>query len=177
VARNTIYNYDGEAVNISGSCSFNATNSAPSFQAAFAEVEVDVETGEVKILRMVLAHDIGKAVNPTSAEGQLEGGAYQGIGRALTEDFIVDMDTGVTLSANYDTYKIPRALDMPEMEIILVEKAEPTGPFGAKGAGEPGLVTTAPAIANAIYDAIGARVKDLPITSERVLRTLKEKLH
>lgn len=177
VARNTIYNYDGEAVNISGSYSFNATNSAPSFQAAFAEVEVDVETGEVKILRMVIAHDIGKAVNPNSTEGQLEGGAAQGIGRALTEDFIVDMDTGVTLSANYDTYMIPRALDIPEMEIILVEEPESTGPFGAKGVGEPGLVTTAPAIANAIYDAVGVRVKGLPITSEKVLRALKEKLH
>jgi xanthine dehydrogenase molybdenum-binding subunit len=175
VAKNAIYDYQGEATNIVGKCSFNATSPASSFQAAFTEVEVDTETGEVKILRMVIAHDIGKAINPISVEGQIEGGAVQGIGYALTEDFIIDMNTGATLSDSHETYKIPSTLDLPEIEVILVEKAEPTGPFGAKGVGEPGLVTIAPSIANAIYDAVGVREKELPMTPEKILSALKAK--
>ncbi len=176
VVKDAIYEYGGEASNISGKYSFNATSPAPAFQATFVEVEVDTETGEVKPLKMVIAYDIGKAINPINVEGQLEGGAAQGIGYALTEDFVVDMDTGVTITDSFSTYKIPSTLDLPEIEIILVEKPDPTGPFGAKCVGEPGLVTIAPSIANAIYDAVGARVRELPMTPEKILRELKVKL-
>jgi len=85
------------------------------------------------------------------------------------------MDTGVAITDSYETYRVPSTLDLPEVEVILIEKAEPTGPFGAKSVGEPGLVTTAPAIANAIYDAVGVRVKELPMTPEKILRALKAK--
>jgi xanthine dehydrogenase molybdenum-binding subunit len=175
VARASIYDQQGEASAIVANYSYNPASSAPSFQAAFAEVEVDTETGEVTVLKVVIAHDIGRAINPAAAEGQLEGSVVQGIGYALTEDFVVDSKTGKTLSDSFLTYKIPSTLDLPEIEVILVEEADPTGPFGAKGVGESGSVATAPAIANAIYNATGVRVTELPMTPERVLKALKIK--
>ena len=173
VAKNAIYNYKGECLNISGKSSFENTSVSPAFQAAFTEVEVDTETGQVKVLKIVIAHDIGKAINPMNVEGQLEGGAVQGLGYALMEDFVIDKITGATITDSHETYKIPSVLDVPEIEVILVEKGDPAGPFGAKGVGEPGLVTIAPSVANAIYDAIGVRIADLPITPEKILKALK----
>jgi xanthine dehydrogenase molybdenum-binding subunit len=173
VANDAIRNFQGECLHISGKCSFEAKSASPSFQAGFAEVEVDTETGEVKVLKIVMAHDIGKAINPMGAEGQLEGGVVQGIGYSLTEDFVIQKNTGVVISDNFITYKIPSSLDLPEIEVILVEEEDPAGPFGAKGCGESGPVTIAPAIANAVYDAIGVRVLELPITSERIFKALK----
>ena len=136
---------------------------------------MDTETGEVRVLKIVIAHDIGRAINPATVEGQLEGGVMQGIGYTLIEDFIVDTGTGVTITDNFTTYKIPAALDAPEIEIILVEKPDPTGPFGAKSVGETAMISIAPAIANAIYDAVGVRITELPITPEKVLTALREK--
>jgi len=136
---------------------------------------VDVETGEVKIIRLVSVNDNGRAVNPAVVEGQLEGGAAQGLGYALWEESILDKNTGQTLSDDFDTYKIATTLDMPEMETLLIGKPDPTGPFGAKSVGEAGCVNQAASIANAIYDAIGVRIWELPITPERVLKALKEK--
>ena len=136
---------------------------------------MDTETGEVKVLRMVIADDIGRAINPMTVEGQLEGGAAQGIGYALCEDFVINQDTGVVESDNFTTYRYPSALDLPELEIILVEQPGSSDPFGAKGVGELGIITMAPAIANAIYDAVGVRITDLPITPEKVLKALKSK--
>jgi xanthine dehydrogenase molybdenum-binding subunit len=173
VTRASIYDQEGEGLNISGRSSFNASNSAPAFQAVFTEVEVDTETGEVEVLKMVMAQDVGRAINPASAEGQLEGSAAQGIGYALSEDFVIDHGTGRTLSDSYHLYKIPTTLDMPEIEIILVEQDDPSGPFGAKGIGEAGSVGVAPAIANAIYHAVGVRIKELPITPEKIFEALK----
>jgi len=175
VAKNAIYNYEGKCLNISGSYTYNCTSVSPSFQAGFAEVEVNTETGKVNILKMVVAHDIGKALNPMTVEGQLEGGVAQGIGYSLTEDFVVDMNTGVTLTDDFTSYKIPSILDIPEIEVIIVEEGDPVGPFGAKSVGEPGLVAIAPSIANAIYDAIGVRITDLPITPEKILKALEGK--
>jgi len=143
-----------------------------SFAAQFAEVEVDVETGQTQVLRMVAVHDIGRAINPTSAEGQVEGALQQGIGFALMEDMLVDAETGQTLNANLVDYKTLTALDMPQIEIVLLESDDPLGPFGAKGVAEDGMCPTAPAVANAIRHATGISMKQLPITAERLLDAL-----
>jgi CO/xanthine dehydrogenase Mo-binding subunit len=137
------------------------------------EVAVDKETGEVKILRYVAAHDVGRAINPMLLEGQVYGGATMGIGYALTERLI--LRNGKIMNSNFLDYKILTAKDVPNIEPIVIETNDPHGPFGAKGIGEPGLVPTAPAIANAIYDAVGVRITELPITPERVLEALKKK--
>ena len=137
------------------------------------EVEVDKETGQVKILNYIAAHDVGKAINPMLLEGQIYGGGLQGIGYALGERMI--FEKGVLKNGNFLDYKMPTAKDVPPVQAVIVETDEQAGPFGAKGIGEPGLVPTAPAIANAIYDAVGVRIKDLPITPEKVLRALQEK--
>lgn len=137
------------------------------------EVEVDKETGKVKILNYIAAHDVGKAINPLLLEGQIYGGGLQGIGYALGEKMIYK--NGRLMNGNFLDYKIPTVKDVPPIQPVIVETDELEGPFGAKGIGEPGLVPTAPAIANAIYDAIGVRIKDLPITPEKVLKAIKEK--
>ncbi len=137
------------------------------------EVDVDKETGQVKILRYIAAHDVGKAINPMLLEGQVYGGAAMGIGYALTESLI--LRDGKVMNPNFLDYKILTAKDIPNIEPIVIETDDPFGPFGAKGIGEPGLVPTAPAIANAIYDAIGVRIRELPITPEKILKALKEK--
>ena len=143
------------------------------YAAQAAEVEVDEETGKVKVLRVVSAHDVGKAINPQACEQQIEGALGIGIGATLMEE--IKCDRGKTLSTNFVEYKIPTALNMPEMIPIMVETMHDRGPYGAKGLGEPALTPTAPAIANAIYDAVGVRIKELPITPDKVLKALKEK--
>jgi len=175
IAFEAIYNYTDSGAHISATGSYLSTSHNPSFQAGFAEVEVDTETGQVNILRIVLAHDIGKAINPLQVEGQLEGGAAQAIGLALYEDFVVDTQNGHTLSDSFSTYKIPSTLDMPPIDIILVEDPAPAGPFGAKGVGEPGMVNITPSIANAIYDAVGVRIETMPLSPEKILAALKAK--
>lgn len=137
------------------------------------EVEVDRQTGQVKILNYIAAHDVGKAINPMLLEGQIYGGGLQGIGYALGERMIYDK--GYLKNGNFLDYKMPTVRDVPPVQAVIVESDEKDGPFGAKGIGEPGLVPTAPAIANAIYDAVGVRIKDLPITPEKILKALKEK--
>lgn len=153
---------------------YPSTN-APPFFADFVEVEVDIETGEVKVLKVVAAHDSGKAINPMFFEGQVQGGIQQGIGYALTEELLIDKETGRPLNPTFLDYNVLRSVDMPEIEILIIETNEPTGPYGAKGLGEPCSVAVAPAIANAIYNAIGVRMKELPITPERILQVLREK--
>lgn len=175
VARAAVYNMKGEAMTPVGTASFSNPPASPSTAAYFAEVEVDTETGEVKVVKFIDAIDCGTAINPMSVEGQCEGGIQEGIGYALTEDFFVNKQTGALESDNFTTYKMLSSLDMPETEIILVNKPDPKGPFGAKGVGEPALVGIAPAIANAVYDAVGVRITDLPITPEKVLKALKGK--
>jgi xanthine dehydrogenase molybdenum-binding subunit len=143
------------------------------FAAQFADVEVDVDTGGVKVLKMALAHDVGRAVNPNALENQIEGGvASQGIGLGVLEDFHIDRDTGKPLNPNYLDYTIATTLDVPEMETILVESNEPRGPFGAKGCSEICIVPTGPAIANAIYNAIGARITEYPCSPDKILKAL-----
>lgn len=138
-----------------------------------AEVEVDTDTGEVKVLRIVAAHDAGRAINPISLEGQIEGGVAMGVGHTLIEKVILDQ--GKVLTPTLAEYLIPTVKDVPEIVSLVVEEQEPTGPFGAKGIAEPPTVGTAPAIINAIYDAVGIRLKELPVTPEKVRQLLKEK--
>jgi len=137
------------------------------------EVEVDKETGQVKIIKYVAAHDVGKAINPMLLEGQIYGGGVMGLGYALSEKLV--LKDGKLMNPNFLDYKMLTAKDIPPIEAVIIETDERDGPFGAKGIGEPGLVPTAPAIANAIYDAVGVRIKDLPITPEKVLAALKDK--
>lgn len=147
---------------------------ASSFQAQVAEVEVDMETGQVKVLRFTAAHDGGTAVNPMASEGQIEGGVHMGLGYALSEEVLVDK--GTTLNPSFRDYKVFSAMDMPETEAILVKTEEPKGPFGAKGGiGEGSVNPVAPAIVNAIHDATGVWIKDLPVTPEKIFRALRQK--
>lgn len=136
-----------------------------------AEVEVDTETGEVAVLRLVAAHDSGVVINPMLTEGQIAGGVAQGIGMALSEEIL--LREGRTLNPNLMDYVLPTALDVPDIQFIHVETPDDTGPYGAKCVGEPSLIPTAPAILNAIYDAVGVRIYDLPATPEKILRALK----
>lgn len=139
-----------------------------------AEVEVDLETGKVKVLGIVASHDVGKILNKLTLYGQMYGSVVIGLGYALSEQ--IKLDKGKNMNPNFLDYKIfsPADMDFP-IHVDCIETDDALGPFGAKGIGEPGLVPTAPAISNAIYDAIGVRIKDLPITAEKILAALKEK--
>ncbi len=140
------------------------------FEAQIAEVEVNTETGEVVVIKMWDAHDIGKAINPQSVEAQIEGSLAMGIGYTFSED--LRFRNGRVANPNFAGYRVPRSVGIPPMETILVETDDPEGPFGAKGMGEASLLPTSAAIANAIEDAVGARIRDLPITPEKILRAL-----
>jgi len=136
-------------------------------------VKVDEETGKVDILQYIAAHDVGRAINPMLLEGQVYGGVLMGVGYALTEQVI--LEKGEMMNPNFRDYKILTAKDAINIEAPVLETTDKDGPYGAKGIGEPGCVPTAPAIANAVYDAIGVRIKDLPITPEKVLAAIKKK--
>lgn len=148
-------------------------SAAYSFGAHAIQVQVDRETGRVQVLRVGAAHDVGRALNPMLIEGQIEGGIHMGIGYALSEQLFVE--NGRVTNDSLREYGIPTALDMPRIDIRLVETNDPEGPFGAKGVGELGVTPVAAAVANAVYDAVGVRINSLPITPEKVLRALKEK--
>ena len=143
------------------------------FGAQVIEVEVDTRTGQVEVKRVIAAQDVGKAINPAQVEGQMEGGVVMGLGMALCEEVVVEK--GYVLNSSLASYLVPTSADVPEIVSVIVEDPYPNGPFGAKGAGEPGTVATAAAVANAVYDAVGVRIKQLPITPERVWKALEEK--
>jgi len=138
------------------------------FAAQMAEVEVDLDLGTVKVLKVHAAHDVGRAINPTQVEGQIHGGIAQGLGMALMEEYV----SGAT--DNLHDYLIPTIGDVPPIVVHIVEDAEPLGPYGAKGVGEPALIPTAPAILNAIRHATGVRITHVPATPERVRKALLE---
>ena len=144
------------------------------YATQIAEVDVDDETGEVEVLRIVAAHDCGTAINPMLVEGQVEGGISMGIGFALQEEILFDK-AGRQLNPNLTNYIMPTSLDMPDIEVDIVDSYDPTGPFGAKGVGEPTSVPTAAAILNAIHNAVGVRITSLPATAEKVLAAIKAK--
>lgn len=152
----------------------NRPMSAPPFQCHAAEVEVDMETGEVKVLKIAAAHDSGIAINPMIVEGQIEGGVAMGIGYALREEMLFNPDTGSCYSGSYHKYMVPTFKDMPELDTIICEVDDPSGPFGAKSVGECGLVPTAAAIASAVEDAIGIRFSEFPLTPSRVKAKIDE---
>lgn len=141
------------------------------FGAHAVEVEVDTETGAIRVLKHVAAHDVGRAINPQSVEGQIQGGAVMGLGYGLMEEVI--LEDGVNLTTSFANYLIPSALDVPDVEPMVVESGEGLGPFGARGIGEPPIGPPAAAIASAVYDAVGVRVTRLPITSERLWQALE----
>lgn len=143
------------------------------FGAHVAVVEVCELTGRVKILSYVAAHDVGRTINKLTLEGNIEGGVAQGLGFTLWEQFL--FENGKVLNSNFTDYKVPLAPDTPPLDVILIETVDPMGPFGAKGIGQTCAVPGPAAIANAIFDAVGVRIADLPITQEKILEALKEK--
>jgi len=146
---------------------------AYTFVTQVVDIEVNTDTGVVEVLKVYTTADIGKAINPQNVEGQIEGGTVQGIGMALMEEQVIK--EGITLNPDLTGYLIPTSIDTPKFVTQLVENEDSEGPYGAKGIGEPATIATAPAIANAIYNAIGVRIFDLPITPEKILKALKKK--
>jgi CO/xanthine dehydrogenase Mo-binding subunit len=144
------------------------------YATQIAEVEVDDETGEVVVKRIVAVHDCGQPINPMLVEGQIQGGISMGVGYALQEEILFD-NQGKQINPNLTNYIMPTSLDMPELDVQLVDNYDPTGPHGAKGVGEPTAVPTAAAIMNAIYDAVGVRITTLPATAEKVMAAILEK--
>ena len=143
------------------------------YGAHAVEVAVDVETGEVEVLKSVAAHDVGQCINPAAVEGQIQGGAQNGQGYALSEEMLYE--EGRLITPSFSEYLMPTAMDMPKVECIILESRSGVGPYGAKGIGEPAMTPVAPAIANAVADAIGVRVFELPITPERIVKALQQR--
>jgi len=160
--------FDPETTRLDSETGQGAPYATYAFATHLAEVEVDTETGKVKVNRVIASHDVGKAIHPKNVIGQIMGGVTMGTGLALMEEFV----QGETTS--FVNYLIPTSKDVPEVTPILVEDEEPTGPFGAKGVGEPALIPSAPAILNAIADAIGQRIYHLPANLERVLEAVQK---
>jgi 4-hydroxybenzoyl-CoA reductase subunit alpha len=150
------------------------TSPAYSFSAAVCEVEVEMETGKVKVLNFWDAHDCGTAINPMAVEGQAEGAVFMGLSEALLENQVFD-ERGNVLNADLHNYLMATSMDMPIIRSSLVDSYEPEGPYGAKEVGEGATLPVLGAIANAVADATGVRIFDLPITPEKVLNALKKK--
>ena len=142
------------------------------YGAHAVEVSVDTDTGEVRVLKSIAAHDIGQCINPAAVEGQIEGGAQNGQGYALSEEMLYH--EGRLITPSFSEYLMPTSMDMPKVQCILLESRSGIGPFGAKGIGEPAMTPVAPAIANAVADAIGVRVHEMPITPERIVKALRD---
>ena len=157
---------------IIGTAALSSMPYTPVFAAQAAEVKVDRQTGQVRLLRYIQAQDVGTAINPMAVEGQLDGGVVQGIGRALTEDQQFDPETGAVRNPSFASYLMPLAIDLPDLENVLINVPAPDGPFGARAVAEPPGFGPPAAIANAVYDAVGVRVKELPLSGERVLAAL-----
>lgn len=139
-----------------------------------AVVEVDDETGKVDIIEIVACHDVGSAINPCMVEGQIEGGCAMGIGYGIMEE--IEFQRGNIKNKNFSNYIIPTSMDVPNITSYIIEDKESSGPYGAKGVGEPSMIPTAPAILNAIYDAVRVRIKTLPATEEKIMQELKNNM-
>jgi CO/xanthine dehydrogenase Mo-binding subunit len=158
-----------------GEASLRPDACPPHFMVCFVEVAVDIQTGQVKVIRAITGADVGTPINRNNIEGQIAGGLHMGLGFALLEDTLFDGRTGEILNSDFRDYKTLTALDMPRIEMMIADTFEPTGPFGAKGVGEGVTNPIAAAVANAIFDAVGVRIKDLPISAEKILMALKER--
>jgi xanthine dehydrogenase molybdenum-binding subunit len=143
---------------------------AYSYAAQAVEVEVNTLTGEVRVLRVIVANDVGKAINPLGLQGQMEGGVMMGLGNALTEEFIIE--EGKVFTNRLARYRMPSIVQTPEITSIVVEHPAKDGPYGAKGVGEIVSLPTTPAIINAIYNAVGVRIDRLPVDQEVIVRQL-----
>ncbi|MBM4349722.1 MAG: xanthine dehydrogenase family protein [Deltaproteobacteria bacterium] len=161
--------FDPETTKLDPKTGQGAPYATYAFATHLAEVEVDTETGKVKVIRVVACHDVGRAIHPRNVAGQIIGGVAMGMGFALMEEYVPEKTT------SFVDYLIPTSRDIPEVIPILVEEREPSGPFGAKGVGEPALIPCAPAILNAIADAIGERIYYLPANLERVLEAVNKR--
>ncbi len=160
---------------LGGSFKGATVGTSPAFgcSAQIAEVVVDLETGEVAVKKIVGAHDCGFAINRTQVEGQMQGSVMMGLGEALMEEVMYDTQ-GNVINANLAEYKIPTALDMPPLDAIVIETIEPNGPFGAKEVGEGAIMPVIPALLNAIYNATGVRITELPAKPERIAMLLRQ---
>jgi putative selenate reductase molybdopterin-binding subunit len=158
---------------IMATASHMSMHSPPPFGAQYAEVEVDTQTGQVTVTRLVMAVDCGTAINPRAAEGQIEGGLLQALGYAVSEEMVYDK-AGRSLATRFGDYRIFQAGESPTIQAVLVPTYEPSGPFGAKAVAEIPMDGVAPAVANAVYHAVGARIYDLPLTPEKVWRALQQ---
>jgi CO/xanthine dehydrogenase Mo-binding subunit len=172
VGERSLYTHDQHQ--IAAFASHITEKSPPPFAAHFVEIDVDIDTGRVHLLKYVACVDCGTAINPKLAEGQVEGAVMNAISFALTEEYRFD-ETGRMRNPNFRDYKIWSTADMPELECILVPTYEPTGPYGAKSVSEIGINGALPALSNAIYDAVGVRLRTSPFTPERILEALAAK--
>ena len=158
---------------VSGRASINARNVGPAFAATMVDVEVDPDTGKLKILRCTIAQDAGKAIHPSYVEGQMQGGTAQGLGWGMNEEYVYD-SKGILRNIGLLDYRMPTCLDLPMIETIVVEVANPAHPLGIRGVGEVSIVPPPAALANAIYRAIGVRMIDLPMSPPRILKAMME---
>ena len=152
---------------IVGKGSFARQPTTPALAAQIAKIEVDAETGRIKVLKMASSQDVGFAINPMAVEGQIEGGTVQGYAWATMEE--MQYDENGSVNPGFVDYRVPTTADLPTVESIIVEVAAPQGPFGAKGVGEPPITPTLATMANAVVDAVGVRITELPMTPERVV--------
>ena len=166
--------FGGRYEPVHGSGSQAITDRAPSFCAQIAEVEVDEETGDVNLLNLAVVQEVGRAINPLAVQGQMQGGAVQGVGWALFEEMRYD-DEGQLLSGSWMDYAMPDAVQAAPIHSQIVEVPSRSGPFGARGVGEPPVIPTVAAIANAIADATGVRMTQTPMTAPRVLEALEQR--
>jgi xanthine dehydrogenase molybdenum-binding subunit len=133
-----------------------------------------MRTGQTKVLRVVATLDVGRAINPSNIEGQVHGAIQMGLGYALTESLVWDKTTGEIMNQSFLDYKIFTAADMPKIDVIILESYDPSGPYGVKGVGEQPIIPTAAAVANAVNDAIGVSIRDLPLSSEKIYGRLRD---
>jgi xanthine dehydrogenase molybdenum-binding subunit len=161
---------------ITGRSTINARNVGPAFAATMVDVEVDPDTGKVRVLRCTIAQDAGRAIHPSYVEGQMQGGTAQGIGWALNEEYVYDREGRLRNFGLLD-YRMPTCLDLPMIETVIVEVANPAHPLGVRGVGEVSIVPPPAAVANAIYDAVGVRMTELPMSPPRLLKAIIEKQH
>ena len=152
---------------INAEVSINAQGAGPGFATHICDVEVDRETGYVKVLRYTAVQDVGRAIHPSYVEGQMQGGVAQGVGWALSEEYIYDKD-GRLENPGFLDYRVPVASDMPMIDTVLIEVPNPRHPFGARGVGEVPIVPPMAAVANAIADATGIRLRDLPMSPPKL---------